>query len=664
MKAINYKTIAILSLLVFVFLLGFSFSVQAYRISQQELNSPVSRYLRENYGVNSIEEYRAKLEQEIWLNYSRQMEALASEYPELNFSEWRNPAGVYRQYGTSTYQPPKIISQQPFYVAVFSEPVTALQVFSLSGLGLIGLAAVPPVRKNKRLKQALVLGVVILCVFSIGYFVGLTAAQTGTITIEPNSFQTEASYIIFTDGTKVYARNGKTGAIDYSGTDATTVIQSAINALSSGVVFIKDGLYIITASIIPKSHVYLVGESWNTILKLKDNATEDATHSNVIYSNDEVEDIVIRNLQIDGNKANQTFTTSAHTWNGIYFRNQARHVYIDHCYVHDCRICGIMIRATTGKESYDNWVMNSRVMNNAWNDVNFYAYGTGAKHYGGGIVNNFLGGDTGDMAISLYNAGSGVADVVYDILIQGNIIYPLTGSQGSAQNPQAHFGIQLEVGSTRCKVYDNIILGAAIGIITHGSGTGKHEICGNTIYVKDLVLGTGSGFPIGINLLDPGNVIRGNKIYIPATVTQNAQGIRTDINGGYNVIEYNYVYDLGSSGTTTGLRNYQGNYNVWRYNVVKGCDTPANLAGATGTIIEGNIFNDKPCEASGSATISSGTSVVVTHGLAGTPTVVTVTPRSTGYGTFAVTARNSTTFTITVTTSGTYTFDWYAEYKP
>jgi hypothetical protein len=56
MKIINYKTIAILSLLVFVFLLGFSLSVQAYRISQQELNNPVSQYLRENYGVNSFEE--------------------------------------------------------------------------------------------------------------------------------------------------------------------------------------------------------------------------------------------------------------------------------------------------------------------------------------------------------------------------------------------------------------------------------------------------------------------------------------------------------------------------------------------------------------------------------------------------------------------------------
>ena len=47
----------------------------------------------------------------------------------------------------------------------------------------------------------------------------------------------EASYIIFADsadGNKIKAKNGKTGKIDYFGTDASTVIQSAALALTSG----------------------------------------------------------------------------------------------------------------------------------------------------------------------------------------------------------------------------------------------------------------------------------------------------------------------------------------------------------------------------------------------------------------------------------------------
>jgi hypothetical protein len=234
------KMLVTVSLLVFVFLLGFSFSVQAYALRQQELNSPVSKYLRENYGVNSIDEYTAKLEQEAWLNYSRQMEALASEYPELNLPQ------NYMQAGTSTYQPPTLKSEQPFYAVVFDEPVVSLQVFSLSGLCLLGLAAVPPVKRRKQLRQALILGIVVLCVFSVGYFVGLTIAQTGTITIEPGSFTETASYVIWTDGTYVYAKNGMTGAIDFKGTDAAAVIQSVANKVISnggGKITIRPGVY-------------------------------------------------------------------------------------------------------------------------------------------------------------------------------------------------------------------------------------------------------------------------------------------------------------------------------------------------------------------------------------------------------------------------------------
>jgi len=44
----------------------------------------------------------------------------------------------------------------------------------------------------------------------------------------------EASYVIGKDGTTIFARNGKTGEIEYSGTDAAAVIDNAIKALSPG----------------------------------------------------------------------------------------------------------------------------------------------------------------------------------------------------------------------------------------------------------------------------------------------------------------------------------------------------------------------------------------------------------------------------------------------
>jgi len=50
---------------------------------------------------------------------------------------------------------------------------------------------------------------------------------------------TESSYLIYSDGTTFFARNGITGNIDFSGTGVLTVIQNAINALSSGVIYLR-----------------------------------------------------------------------------------------------------------------------------------------------------------------------------------------------------------------------------------------------------------------------------------------------------------------------------------------------------------------------------------------------------------------------------------------
>ncbi len=77
----------------------------------------------------------------------------------------------------------------------------------------------------------------------------LSKAAPSTI-IEAGSNVDTASYIIFKDGNTIYAKNGMTGKIEFSGTDAATVIQNAINALiSGGKIFIKNGTYTLTSGI-------------------------------------------------------------------------------------------------------------------------------------------------------------------------------------------------------------------------------------------------------------------------------------------------------------------------------------------------------------------------------------------------------------------------------
>jgi len=71
----------------------------------------------------------------------------------------------------------------------------------------------------------------------------------------------EPTYIVFKEDSKYLARNGKTGVIDYSGTDASTVIQSVIDVLTNGgLIFIKAGTYEISSSINVKSKITIIGE--------------------------------------------------------------------------------------------------------------------------------------------------------------------------------------------------------------------------------------------------------------------------------------------------------------------------------------------------------------------------------------------------------------------
>ena len=88
---------------------------------------------------------------------------------------------------------------------------------------------------------------------------------------EDGASQSPNSYTVYSKGGFYFAKNGQTGKNDFSGTDAPTVIQNAMTALNSvggGVLFIKDGIYIlpVTSQVSPLlltfySDVAVIGES-------------------------------------------------------------------------------------------------------------------------------------------------------------------------------------------------------------------------------------------------------------------------------------------------------------------------------------------------------------------------------------------------------------------
>ena len=142
----------------------------------------------------------------------------------------------------------------------------------------------------------------------------------------------EASYIIFIDGVTVNAVNGETGRTDYLGTDASSVIQAAIDSLgpSGGIIWIKEGTYVISSTVKVSGNVTLSGVGFATKLVLADFADQK------VIANKHAEDyvdrnIVITNLQIDGNGAKQTPEAQV----SAVFLSRVSRSRVEGCWIHN-----------------------------------------------------------------------------------------------------------------------------------------------------------------------------------------------------------------------------------------------------------------------------------------------------------------------------------------
>jgi hypothetical protein len=108
-----------------------------------------------------------------------------------------------------------------------------------------------------------------------------------------------ANYIIYKDGSKTKAENGIDNIVDYSGTDAATVIQNTIDNLPmGGDIYIKNGTYITTAPLdLSDKNVNIIGEHRRKTILLKTGG------GNVVNINNTVAQIgktSLRNIMLDG----------------------------------------------------------------------------------------------------------------------------------------------------------------------------------------------------------------------------------------------------------------------------------------------------------------------------------------------------------------------------
>ncbi|GEM_PF-3600838 len=501
---------------------------------------------------------------------------------------------------------------------------------------------------------------VALLVFALS-FEARSASKCATFAVGVS----EASYIISTDGTTIVAVQGATGVEEFSGSNSSTVIQAAIDALGSsgGRIVFRPGTYSIPTTLRLADHLELEGTEgvWLTStagavctgssnshvsiarigvkecsqyglyfkggsdVRITDCTFENIQYCAVINASEYIENLWIARCKVNG--AGLASTDSAQ-WSGIGLF-KTRNLFFDGNLIESCGSNGMGAWSGSGRVVVTNNIVRLNDVNNV--------YGAG-----NGII---LGGATEDMIvtgnISEYNGQNGIE---VNPVSSKRVIVSSNITRGNGVNKSNADGIYAS--------YENVIIQGNLSFenrgpgILLGSDTRYALVEGNQVWNNGLGM---VGYPYhqsGIVMGQPTSVgvvqritIRGNLVYDDQASPTQYAGIYAQSNCDGLTVEDNTVY-----GSLKYAIYVPGNANN-------------RVANNLGYVTEN----------SGSATlIAGGTVLVVSHGLSVTPDLsrIHVTPQSNlGGRSFWVSAATSTTFQIEISSSETsdLTFGWRAE---
>lgn len=202
----------------------------------------------------------------------------------------------------------------------------------------------------------------------------------------PNEDVSGYSYMVYTDGSSYFMRNGSTGRIDFSSTNASAVINNAIgNMTYGGTVFVKAGNYSIIAPIIlygtgASVGITIRGEGGafasttgyiqNTVFRLADSTNVDIfkSHANVDTATNAKWGVKLENFAIDGNTAANSAGNGIH---GVFARLEVHDVSI-YNFAEDG--VNLTLGSASGGDSFYNRFSGVTSNNN---DVNGFEVNTG-----------------------------------------------------------------------------------------------------------------------------------------------------------------------------------------------------------------------------------------------------------------------------------------------
>jgi len=467
--------------------------------------------------------------------------------------------------------------------------------------------------------------------------------MSGTITINSNDLlnavkpqllqmpeitQQPYSYIIWTDGTNYHAKNGRTGQIDFSGADAGTVIQSAINALRSmgGIIYIKSGTYSVTLSLY--SGITLVGEGIST--------TINGTINVIGTPGSQIQKVAIENMHITGSNVNgilAQYVTQLRIRNVVLdgsLTDAISITYIDQFIIDGCLIYGvkgngIYLSGSTISDVANGVISNTWIYNANVNGI-YLQYGDSVRITNVVANNNAKNGIyvTNSMNIFVHNSifdGNGDRGIYFNNVYSSFISDSYAGiSHGSA-------GITLE-NCRATTVSATSVTNDRVGIYVYGGS--------DLVIYKSEVLNN--------NVINSGNAWENSGIVID----NHAKNIVIKGCISKNKADYPQQYQA------YGIYNFNGENIIIEDCVLDG-NNVAPLGGSTsGIIIKHNIgyttVNSGKATFSGDGTT---TQFKIAHGLVSTPSKILITPGS-----------NDAKGTLYATADATYIYVNYATAPP
>jgi hypothetical protein len=342
--------------------------------------------------------------------------------------------------------------------------------------------------------------------------------------------------------------------VNTSTSAAEVTIQAAITALpaSGGTVYLEEGTYIIGARINIPSNVTIAGSGNSTVLKI---ANSNNTSFDILGASSGQNRTIIRNLKLDGNKANN----SSGTQRGI-LHNTGDHHQVDHVWATSFRSDGINVSASSSTVTdsfadsntgygFSIGASNSYISNNiaeSNTDCGFSAGSQFTTYTNNNSRSNtndgFCNGSTGNVFtgnISTSNSQRGFNLGGNNLLISGN-----------TANSNSNTGINTN-GSGVTINANSVVSNGFIGINVAGTSV----VSNNYVYDNG---GSGSGEAIGDSAIGGNNTsITGNTIMDTAG-TSRAIYIDNNLTGMY--VGNNNI-GVGSNGVWNGGGPIQDNGN-------------------------------------------------------------------------------------------------------